>query len=343
MANLNWAQPVPLSHRRGDARRRSPLRLAASGLLATLIGVGLGVGAWAVVNGASPSTSAPTNVGAAAPAAVLPGPTAVLDQAKPGAQITPTDWVGAIRSRATSRAAVSGTMEIHIHPAGDDTRVVASQAITFGVDPSGLYAISYPGELAFGTADGIEVAVSDNRKLVMIQAGLLSVVSGKTPAVAANGELNLPNDAISRIVYPDRWIETMQTGNDVTVLFTGADKIDGRAVSRYRITFGKSTTKYSDLGWDFAIDSKTGVLVHYVIHYSDAAGGGSEEVQVTNFGEKAFAAPDAGTALPAGYRVQAAVGGAGAPALVDEVRAGDTVGALTARLKTAKPASNATG
>ena len=85
------------------------------------------------------------------------------------------------------------------------------------------------------------------------------------------------------------------------------------------------------------------MLVGYVINYADAVGGGSEEVHVVNFSDKAFAAPDATTTLPAGYRVQAVVGGAGAPALADEIRAGDTVGALTARLKTAKPASSSTG
>ena len=233
-------------------------------------------------------------------------------------------------------------MEISIHPAGDATRVVATQSITFGVASSGRYAISYPGELAFGTDDGTEVAVSDTRKLVMVQAGLPSVVPGKAAVVAADGELNLPNDAISRVVYPDRWIETMQTGNDVTVTSTGADKVEGRAVYRYRITFGKATTKYSELGWEFTVDAATGALVGYVINYADAVGGGSEEVHVRKFNDKQFAVPDAATTLPAGYRVQAVVGGAGAPALADEIRAGDTVGTLTTRLKTATPVSNLT-
>ena len=125
----------------------------------------------------------------------------------------------------------------------------------------------------------------------------------------------------------------MQTGNDVTVVFTGADRVNGRAVNRYRITFGKGTTKYSDLGWEFTVDASTGVLVGYVINYADAVGGGREEVHVVNFGDKAFAAPDARTALPAGYRVQAAIGGINAPLLADEIRAGETVGTLTTRLK----------
>jgi hypothetical protein len=85
------------------------------------------------------------------------------------------------------------------------------------------------------------------------------------------------------------------------------------------------------------------VLVGYVIHYADAVGGGSEEVHVANFSDRGFAAPDATMALPAGYRVQGVIGGAGAPAVSDVIRVGDTVGALTTRLTAATSALNSTG
>lgn len=337
MADVNWAHPVAMpATRRARSGRTSPVRPVLTGMLATLVGIAIGAGAWAIAHAGAPAApeSLHANVDVRPDVALLAGAAspALLDEAKVGSQIATTDWVAAVRAYATSRTTVAGTMEIRVHPAGDKNLVVGSQAIEFGVAASGHYSIAYPGETAFSTTDGTQVQVNDARKLVMIQAGAPTAVPGMPPWALANGELDLPNDAISRILYPGRWIELMQTGNEVTVVYAGADVVNGRPVKRYAVTFGTSTTKYSAQGWEFALDATSGVLVQYVIYYSDAAGGGSEEVQVVNLNEKAFAVPDSNVSLPVGYRVQALVYVAGGMAVAnDETGAGDTVGTLVER------------
>jgi hypothetical protein len=126
----------------------------------------------------------------------------------------------------------------------------------------------------------------------------------------------------------------MAAGNDVTVTSVGTQQIGGRLIRLYHITFGAATTKYSAQGWDFTVDAATGVLVAYTIHYSDAAGGGSEDVTVNGLSTAPIAAPTATSSLPAGYQVQGVVNLPGGSAQIsDQVQTGDTIGAVAARLQ----------
>ena len=194
MTDLNWAQPVPIpsacaagaGHRHGSCspacsrpgrcrcRRRS-------------------VGGCARRRGQCRGQPRAAGAEIATADAIPPGPVAVLEQAKPGAAIA-YDAMGRRDPHPRHRGIGLGCHADHHSSRRRGARRTATHSITFGVAATGLYAISYPGELAFGTADGTEVVVNDSRRLVMVQSGLPSVLPGKTAAVAANGEVNLPND-----------------------------------------------------------------------------------------------------------------------------------------------------
>jgi hypothetical protein len=181
--------------------------MIASGLVAVAVGIGVGVAAWAVGHpGGSPS-AVHSEARVASPAAVAPGAvanaSAVLDQAAPNSQIASTTWIGALRTLATARAAVSGTLVISEHPAGSPTTTVAGQQLTFGVSSAGPYSIAFPGSEAFGTADGTQVQIDDTRRMVQMTAGA-AVLSLRPSWITSTGELALPNDVVSRVLYPDR-------------------------------------------------------------------------------------------------------------------------------------------
>jgi hypothetical protein len=325
----------------GQRRHGAPRRVLAAGFAALVVGVGAGVGAFAFAGGGA-STPGASNVSpkrvqflprSAAPEPIPAGTGAALAAAPAGTQIAPTDWVADVRSLAVVRPAASGTLEISIHSGSETAPVEAAQTISFAVSSSGVYDIRFPGNTAFATTDGAQVQILDDRRLVQILSDLPPQVAGKPAWVQTNGELELPNDAVSRVLYPDKWIELMAPKNDMTVLYVGAEQAVNRPTRHYRITFGASTVKYSAAGWDFWVDADTGVLVRYLIHYSDDAGGGTEEAVVGDLDTRAAVSP-ATTAIPSGYSIEVTVQSGGqVAAVIGQTQPGDTVSTVIARAR----------
>jgi hypothetical protein len=322
----------------GGRRRAAPRRVLAAGFAALVVGVAAGLGAFALTGGGETASRASHDglnrvrllPRAAAPEPIPAGTGAVLTAAAPGTEIAPSDWVAGVRSSAAARPAASGTLHITVHDGPVTGPVEAEQSISFAVASSGLYDIRFPGNIAFATTDGAQVQILDDRKLMQIRSEPLPL-AGKPPWVQTNGELELPNDAVSRVLYPDRWIEVMAPKNDMTVTYVDAEQAAGRATRHYRITFGAGTVKYSAEGWDFWVDTQSGVLVRYLIHYSDIAGGGTEEAVVDGLDTRGAVAP-ATKPIPVGYSIEASVRVGGMVAAVKgETQAGDTVNTIVAR------------
>ncbi len=323
-------------------RQGAPRRVLAAAVAALVVGVGAGLGAFALAGGAAgapgASHASPNRVQllprSAAPEPIPAGTGALLAAATAGTEIAPTDWVAGVRSFTAVRPAASGTLQISIHDGPETAPVEAAQTINFAVASSGLYDIRFPGNTALATTDGAQVQILDDRRLVQIRSDLPLPIAGKLAWVQQNGEVELPNDAVSRVLYPDKWIEVMAPKNDMTVTYVGAEQTASRPTRHYRITFGASTVKYSAQGWDFWVDAESGVLVRYLIHYSDVAGGGTEEAVVSDLDTRAAVSAAAATAIPAGYSIQAMVGAGGLVAAVkDETQAGDTVSTIVARAR----------
>jgi hypothetical protein len=227
---------------------------------------------------------------------------------------------------------VTGTLQLGLQSSAGAPAAEAAQTVTFSVAASGAYDIRFPGNTAFATDDGAQVQILDDRRIVQVRSGLPSQVAGRPAWVQGNGELELPNDAVSRVLYPDKWVEVMAPKNEMAITYVGLEKAVAGDARHYRITFGAGTVKYSAEGWDFWIDARTGVLVRYLIHFSESVGGGVEEAVVGDLDTRAVAVPVTSAAVPAGYDVEAAVQTGTQVAMVKtRTEPGDTVAAVVAR------------
>jgi hypothetical protein len=243
------------------------------------------------------------------------------------------EWIASVRATAATRPLATGTVNVQVSRAG----AVAGQRIAFSVASSGAYDIRYPGSASYATVDGAQVSVLDGRRLVQLRTAPLR--DGRPAWVQPNGEVDVPNDAVNRMLYPDKWLEVMAQKNDFDVTFVGDESVADRATRRFRVTFGPDITKYAPEGWDFWVDNETGALARYVIHYADTVGGGTEEALVPDLNDQTTTPEPGAIAVPDTYEVEAAVRWGGRIARLRAFTGvGETIAAFVERMRAAAAA-----
>jgi hypothetical protein len=335
---------VPLDDAR--AHPRSRLRtVVAAGVAALVVGLAAGLGGWALTGGGPDDSGAqPAPDGdvqflprSERPEPIPAGSAETLALAAPGDTFDPVEWIASVRATAAARPLTTGTLNVSVRRGIGGQPGEARQSISFSVASSGAYDIRFPGSASYATVDGAQVSVLDGRRLVQLRTAPLR--DGRPAWVQPNGEIDLPNDAVSRMLYPDKWLEVMAEKNDFAVTFVGDESVADRATRRFRVTFGPDIEKYAPEGWDFWVDNETGALARYVIHYADSVGGGTEEAVVPDL-DSQLTAPDTATiAVPDSYAVEAAVRWSGRLArLRSWTLRGETIAAFVERMRAAAAA-----
>ena len=296
--------------------------------LAVAASVAVSVLAWQLFDGdrSTPSvTSGDPPVSAATEV-----PTTIFDSLRPNDDVDPVAWVAAANALASARGNVAGTVGVETRATGGQS---ASQRIAFSVDGQGQYAVDDSLFATYGYG-GAEVQIDERSREIRIDAS--SRPAGGQEPVISRTEVALSNQTVDRVLRPGAWIASELTDQEMTITYLGRAESNGRPVDRFRVRFS-SRAKYAAPGWDLVLDSRSGVLLGYVVYFAGGGATSSESVSVVDFTDAAEALHVQDEMLPGGYRVEALVGAGAEAKLVDAVvpEGGATVAAVLEQVRSA--------
>jgi hypothetical protein len=295
--------------------RRTSMALAAAAAVA------VAVLAWQLVarDDTSPSVNSVTRPAASEPAA----PKTVFDQLAPGATVEPQSWIDAVDALEAARGNVAGTLSRTDYSKSAPQVATTTSRLSFATDTDGRYRVDDAVLSSYAVADGSTVQIETTHEKVDVDIP------------APNSAVPMLNFQAGQMLRPGAWLhETVTNNRDLGIVYLGRGVQDGHGVLRFSVKFG-SHAVFSDLGWELALDARTGVLLSAVLHYSTAPYE-REVFTVEGFDDHSGPVRTEDVVVPGGYAVAAAIEGTPVRGLVVPA-GGETIAELLAQVRAAAP------
>lgn len=271
-------------------------------------------------NDSSPSVQSVTHPASSAPTA----PKTLFDRLAPGDVVVPQAWISAADALAAARGNLAGTLVLNSYNKSAPQTSTGVARFGFATDAQGRFRVDEATLSSFALAGGSTVQIDTAHKKVNVD-----IVTAARDAGA------IPNSPVDHTLHAAAWMqETLTNNNDLGIVYLGRSDQDGHAVLRFNVKFGSHVT-FSELGWDLALDARTGVLLSAVMHYSSSTLD-REVLTVEGFDDHAAAVLTDPVMVPGGFSIAAAADGTPVRGLVVPA-GGETIAALLAQVRAAAP------
>jgi hypothetical protein len=295
--------------------RRTSMALTAAAVVV------VAVLAWQLVtrDDTAPSVNSLTPPAASEPAA----PKTAFDQLAPGVTVAPQTWIDAVDALAAARGNVAGALVRTDYSNSAPQTVMTSTRLAFATDTDGRYRVDDASLSSFAVAAGSTLQIDAAHKKVDVDIP------------APGSPVPMLNLQAGQVLRPGAWMqETLGNDSGLSIVYLGRGAQDGREVLRFSVQFA-SHAVYSELGWELALDARTGVLLSSVQHFANTPFE-RETLVVEGFDDHAAPVRSEDVIVPGGYSIAAAVAGTPVRGLVVPA-AGETVSQLLAQVRAAAP------
>jgi hypothetical protein len=251
-------------------------------------------------------------------------PATAFDALQPGDVVPPSVFVDAANTLAAARGNVTGSVTVSSTP-----QQTSDSGGTFAVDRDGAYRFTDPVTTSLGLADGSTVVRN-------LQLRAVDVVLPGNPTVLGPDDVVVPNDFVDHALRPGAWVASgLATQGNLTITFVHRGQLIRRVVDEFSVQFASSATD-SSAGWDLYLDTDTGALLAYTVHFAAGAAINSQTITITNFDDHALSLDNETVPLPAGDALNAVVNNtSGAHAITLTVPTGATVASVLDQVRTA--------
>ena len=200
---------------------------------------------------------------------------------------------------------------------------MTSTRLSFATDTDGRYRVDDASLSSFAVADGSTLQIDAAHKKVDVDIP------------APGSSVPMLNFQAGQVLRPGAWMqETLGNDRGLSIVYLGRGAQDGHEVLRFTVQFA-SHAVYSELGWELALDARTGVLLSSVQHFANTPYE-RETLVVEGFDDHAGPVRSEDVIVPGGYTIAAAIAGTPVRGLVVPA-AGETVSQLLAQVRAAAP------